>query len=211
VSAPIPPEAAPPLEVASRNGRLRKLLNYGLVLLVLVAIIGLYRLTPTQKDIQDPVAVNGVVGKAVKTPRFELTVKSVQVSKKLRIPRSAPDRDSLSDFVVIEAVVKATREPIHLNKVSIKAADGTTYLGADRSGLGDVDLTSFQFAPDIPARGVFVVEMPAGKLPGAVLQVMEKAFLNDLEPQATIPLGVSKDQLAGLRKDVAIFNAADAL
>jgi hypothetical protein len=40
---------------------------------------------------------------------------------------------------------------------------------------------------------------------------MEKPFLNDLEPQATIPLGVSKDQLAGLRKDVAIFNAADAL
>ena len=67
------------------------------------------------------------------------------------------------------------------------------------------------FAPDIPARGVFVVELPADKLPGAVLQVMEKAFLNDLEPQATIPLGVSTDQLPGLRKDVAIFNAADAL
>jgi hypothetical protein len=74
-----------------------------------------------------------------------------------------------------------------------------------------VDLTGFEFAPDIPARGVFVVEMPADKLPGAVLQVMEKPFLNDLEPQATIPLGVSKDQLAGLLKDVAIFNAADAL
>lgn len=205
------PDAPPPLEVASRNSRLRKLLNYALVLVVLAAIIALYRLTPTQKDIQDPVAVNGVVGKAVKTPRFELTVRTVQVSKKLRIPRSAPDRDSLSDFVVIEAEVKATREPIHLNKVSIRAADGTTYLGADRSGLEQVDLTSFQFAPDIPARGVFVVEMPADKLPGAVLQVMEKAFLNDLEPQATIPLGVSKDQLAGLRKDVAIFNAADAL
>jgi hypothetical protein len=209
VSAPV--VSPPPLKVASRNGRLRKLLNYALVLVVLAAIIALYRLTPTQKDIQDPVAVNGVVGKAVKTPRFELTVRSVQVSKKLRIPRSAPDRDSLSDFVVIEAEVKATREPIHLNKVSIKATDGTTYLGADRSGLETVDLTSYQFAPDIPARGVFVVEMPADKLPGAVLQVMEKAFLNDLEPQATIPLGVSKDQLAGLRKDVAIFNAADAL
>jgi hypothetical protein len=189
----------------------RKLANFGLVLVVLVAIIGLYRLTPTQKDIQDPVPVNGVVGKAVKTPRFELTVKSVQVSKKLRIPRSAPDRESLSDFIVVEAEVKATREPIHLGKVTIKAADGTTYLGADRSGLQDVDLTGFEFAPDIPARGVFVVEMPADKLPGAVLQVMEKPFLNDLEPQATIPLGVSKDQLAGLRKDVAIFNAADAL
>jgi hypothetical protein len=216
VSAPVvtpPPSegAPPPLEVASRNGRLRTVMNVGLVLVVLVAIIGLYRLTPTQKDIQDPVAVNGVVGKAVKTPRFELTVKSVQISKKLRIPRSAPDRESLSDFVVIEAEVKATREPIHLNKVSIKAADGTTYLGADRSGLDEVDLTGFEFAPDIPARGAFVVEMPADKLPGAVLQVMEKAIFNDLEPQATIPLGVEKDQLAGLRKDVAIFNAADAL
>ncbi|MEV6411274.1 hypothetical protein [Kribbella sp. NPDC051718] len=203
--------APPPLEGAARNNWLRRLANYGLVLVVLVAIIGLYRLTPTQKDIQDPVEVHGVVGKAVKTPRFELTVKTVQVSKKLRIPRSAPDRESLSDFVVIEAEVQALREPMHLNKVSIKAADGTTYLGADRSGLETVDLSSYEFAPGIPARGVFVVEMPADKLPGAVLQVMEKAFLNDLEPQATIPLGVSKDELPGLRKDVAIFNAADAL
>ncbi|MFI5712778.1 hypothetical protein [Kribbella sp. NPDC051620] len=211
VSPPPPDGAPPPLEVASRNGLPRKLVNFGLVLVVLVAIIGLYRLTPTQKDIQDPVEVHGIVGKPVRTPRFELTVKSVQISKKLRIPRSAPDRDSLSDFVVIEAEVKALREPMHLNKVSIKASDGTTYLGADRSGLERVDLTSYEFAPDIPARGVFVVEMPADKVPGAVLQVMEKAFLNDLEPQATIPLGVSTDQLPGLRKDVAIFNAADAL
>jgi len=206
-----PPLSAPPLEEAvQHNGRLRKLLNVGLVLVVLVAIVGLYRLTPTQQDIQQPVAVKGIVGKAVKTPRFELTVRDLQISKKLRIPQSAPDRDTLSDFVVVDAVVKATREPIHLNNVSIKAADGTTYLGANRAGLDDVDLTGFEFAPDIPAHGAFVVEMPADQLPGAVLQVMEKAIFNDLEPQATIPLGVKKDQLDGLRKDVAIMTAADA-
>ncbi|NEA31879.1 hypothetical protein [Streptomyces sp. SID13031] len=199
-----------PVEGASRNNLLRKGLNAGLVLVVLATIIAVYRLTPTQQDIQDPTPVNGIVGKAVKTPRFELTVRSVQVSKKLRIPKSAPDRESLSDFVVVDAVVKATREPMHLNNVSIKAADGTTYLGANRAGLEEVDLTSFEFAPDIPAQGSFVVEMPADQLPGAVLQVMEKAIFNDLEPQARIPLGVQKDQLAGLRKDVAIFNAADA-
>lgn len=200
----------PPVEGASRNNRLRKVLNVALVVVVLAAIIALYRLTPTQKDIQDPTPVNGAVGKAVKTPRFELTVRSVQLSKKLRIPKSGPDRDSLSDFVVVDAVVKALREPIHLNNVSIRAADGTVYLGANRSGLDTVDLTSFEFAPDIPAQGSFVVEMPADQLPGAVLQVMEKAYFNDLEPQARIPLGVEKDQLDGLRKDVATFNATDA-
>lgn len=203
--------SAPPLPLPSaRDGLLRKLLNIGLVLVVLAAIIALYRLTPTQKDIQDPLPVKGMVGKAVKLPRFELTVRGVQIGKKLRIPRSGPDRESLSDFVVIDAVVKATREPMHLNKVSIKAADGTTYLGANRAGLNEVDLTGFQFAPDIPARGSFVVEMPAEQLPGAVLQVMEKAIFSDLEPQATIPLDVTKDQLDGLRKDVATFNATDA-
>lgn len=203
--------APPPLEQAARhNSNRRKVLNVGLVLVVLVAIIGLYRLTPTQQDIQQPVEVKGIVGKPVKTPRFELTVRGVQIGKKLRIPRSAPDRDTLSDFIVVDAVVKATREPIHLNKVSIKAADGTTYLGANRVGLDDADLTGFEFAPDIPAQGSFVVEMPADQLPGAVLQVMEKAIFSDLEPQATIPLGVKKDQLDGLRKDVAIITAADA-
>ncbi|WP_020392920.1 hypothetical protein [Kribbella catacumbae] len=205
MSAPLPSLE----EAAQRDSRQRKVLNVVLVIVVLVAIIGLYRLTPTQQDIQQPVAVKGIVGKAVKTPRFELTVRGVQVSKKLRVPRSAPDRDSLSDFVVVDAIVKATREPIHLNKVSIKAADGTLYLGANRAGLNETDLTGFEFAPDIPAHGSFVVEMPADQLPGAVLQVMEKSIFNDLEPQATIPLGVEKDQLDGLRKDVAILTAAD--
>lgn len=206
MSAPLPSLE----EAAQRNSRQRKVLNVVLVIVVLVAIIGLYRLTPTQKDIQEPVAVKGIVGKAVKTPRFELTVRGVQVSKKLRIPRASPDRDTLSDFVVIDAIVKATREPIHLSKVTIKTADGISYLGANRSGLNETDLTGFEFAPDIPAHGSFVVEMPADQLPGAVLQVMEKSIFNDLEPQATIPLGVEKDQLDGLRKDVAILTAADA-
>lgn len=188
----------------------RKVVNVGLVLLVLVAIVGLYRLTPTQKDIQQPVAVKGIVGKAVKTPRFELTVQSIRVSKKLRVPRTTPDRDTLTDFIVVDAVVKATREPIHLNKVEIKASDGVTYLGANRSELDRADLTGFQFAPDIPARGSFVIEMPADKLPGAVLHVMEKAIFSDLEPQATIPLDISKSELDGLRTDVAIVkNASD--
>jgi hypothetical protein len=182
-----------------------KAVNIGLTLLVLVAIVALYRWTPTQQDIQQPVAVNGEVGKPVHTPRFDLTVNGVRTSKKLRVPRTTPDRDTLSDFVVIDATVKATKEPIHIGKVEIRTSDGVTYLGSDRSGLQDADLTGFQFAPDIPAHGSFVVEMPADQLPGAVLLVTEKQFFTELEPQATIPLGVKKDQLAGLQKDVAIL------
>jgi hypothetical protein len=167
----------------------RKLVNVALTLAVLVAIVGLYRLTPTQKDIQEPVAMNGMIGRAVKTPRFELTVESVRVGRTLRLPGSTNARDTLSSFVVVDALVVATREPIHLASVRIKASDGVTYLGANRSGLDRVDLTGFEFAPDIPVRGSFVIELPADKLPGATLQVMEKAIFNDLEPQATISLG----------------------
>ncbi|MFI5696639.1 hypothetical protein ACIA58_32595 [Kribbella sp. NPDC051586] len=168
---------------------MRRLLNIGLTLAVLVAIVGLYRLTPTQKDIQDPTPVKGIVGRTVKTPRFDLTVNDVRVGKKLRIPHSTPDRDSLTDFVVIDATVTATREPIHVFNVRIRSADGVTYLGANRNGLDQVDLTGTELAPDIPVRGSFVVEMPANKVPEATLQVMEKSFLNDLEPQVTVPLG----------------------
>lgn len=188
----------------------RKLTNLGLALLVLVAIVALYRWTPTKQDIQQPVAVNGVVGKPVHTPRFTLTVDGVRTSKKLRIPKTVPDRDTLSDFVVIDATVEATREPMHIFGVQIRTSDGFTYLGANRDGLRQVDLTGFEFAPDIPARGSFVVEMPADKLPGAVLLVTEKSIFTEMEPQATIPLGVEKDQLAGLQKDVAMLTTADA-
>lgn len=167
----------------------RKVVNVALTLAVLVAIIGLYRLTPSQKDIQEPVAVNGVVGRAVKTPRFDLIVEGVRVGRALQLPGSDKPRDTLSSFVVVDAVVTATREPVHLASVRIKASDGVVYLGANRSGLDRVDLTGFEFAPDIPVRGSFVVEVPADQLPGATLQVMEKAIFNDLEPQATIPLG----------------------
>jgi hypothetical protein len=184
--------------------------NVGLTLVVLVAIVALYRWTPTLKDIQQPVAVKGAVGKPVHTPRFDLTVDGIRISKKLRVPRTTPDRDTLTDFVVVDATVRATREPIHLGLVQIRTSDGVTYLGANRSGLDRADLTGFQFAPDIPARGSFVIEMPADKLPGAILLVTEKKIFTDFEPQATIPLDVKKDQVAGLRKDVAILTSTDA-
>jgi hypothetical protein len=184
--------------------RARKLLNVGLTLAVLVAIIGLYRLTPTQQDIQDPTPVQGAVGRAVHTPRFDLTVEEVRAGKKLRIPRAAPDRDSLTAFVVVDATVTANREPMHIFNVRIKAADGVTYLGANRSGLDRVDLTGTEFAPGIPVRGSFVVEMPAEQVPGAVLQVMEKSAMNELEPQITVPLG--SDPLAV--QDVVTLTAA---
>ena len=167
----------------------RKLANLGLTLAVLVAIVALYRWTPTQKDIQDPTPVKGIVGRAVQTPRFDLTVNDVRVGKKLRIPNSSPDRDSLTDFVVVDATVVATREPMHIMGVKIRSADGVTYLGSNRSGLDEVDLTGSEFSPDIPVRGSFVVEMPADKVPGATFLVMEKSILNDLEPQVTVPLG----------------------
>ncbi|RZT28736.1 hypothetical protein EV649_2520 [Kribbella sp. VKM Ac-2569] len=173
----------------------RKLLNVGLTLAVLVAIVALYRFTPTQQDIQQPTSVNGIVGRAVQTPRFDLTVDDVRVGKKLRIPRSTPDRDSLTTFVVVDASVTAKREPMHIFDIRIRSADGVTYLGANRSGLDRFDLTGIEFAPDIPARGSFVVEMPADKVPGATLLVMEKSILNDLEPQVTVPLGSDTPKL----------------
>lgn len=182
----------------------RKLLNVGLTLAVLVAIVALYRFTPTQQDIQEPTAVKGIVGRAVQTPRFDLTVDAVRVGKKLRIPRSTPDRDSLTAFVVVDATVKANREPMHIFGVKIRSADGITYLGANRSGLDLVDLTGTEFAPDIPVRGSFVVEMPADKVPGATLLVMEKSILNDLEPQVTVPLGSDAPKL----EDVVTLTAA---
>ncbi|MFB6720319.1 hypothetical protein ACFCV3_09180 [Kribbella sp. NPDC056345] len=185
----------------------RKLLNGALTLVVLVAIIGLYRLTPTQKDIQDPTPVNGAVGRAADAGRFKLTVDAVRVGKTLKIPSSSPDRKTQTSFVVVDATVTATLEPIHLNWVRIRSADGISYLGANRSGLDRVDLTSFQFAPGIPARGSFVVEMPADKLPGATLQVMEKSIMNDLEPQVNVPLDVKAPEVS----PVVTFTRVSAL
>jgi hypothetical protein len=182
----------------------RKVANIGLTVAVLVAIVALYRWTPDQKDIQDPTPVGGIVGRVVKTPRFDLTVNDVRVGKKLKIPFSTPDRDTLTDFVVVDATVNATREPMHINSVKIRAADGTTYLGSNRSGLDQVDLTGSEFSPDIPVRGSFVVEMPADKVPGATLLVMEKSIFNDLEPQVTVPLGKDAPKL----EDVVPLTAA---
>ena len=182
----------------------RKLLNAGLTTAVLVAIVGLYRLTPTQQDIQQPTPVQGIVGRAVQTPRFDLTVDDVRLGKKLRIPHTTPDRDSLTAFVVIDATVTANREPMHLFGIKIRSGDGITYLGSNRNGLDQVDLTGTQFAPGIPVRGSFVVEMPADKVPGATLLVMEKSILNDLEPQVTVPLSDDARKL----EDVVTLSAA---
>ncbi|GAA0599508.1 hypothetical protein HPO96_21920 [Kribbella sandramycini] len=184
----------------------RKVLNGVLTLAVLIAIVGLYRLTPTQKDIQDPTPVNGVVGRAVETPRFTLTVDGVRVGKKLRIPRSSPDRESRTNFVLIDATVTALREPMYLKRVRVLTADGVAYLGANRTGLDQTALSGAELAPGIPVRGSFVVELPADKLPGATLQVMEKSGFNELEPEATVPLDVETPEV----QDVVQLTTASA-
>jgi hypothetical protein len=102
--------------------------------------------------------------------------------------------------------VVAQREPIHVGFVRIRAADGVTYLGSNRNGVDDASLTGAELAPDIPVRGSFVVEMPADKVPGATLLVMEKAILNDLEAQVTVPLG---DDQPPVKDVVTLTTASD--
>lgn len=188
----------------------RRLVNVLLTGAVLVAIIALYRATPTQGDIQQPVEVKGQAGEVVRTPRFDLTVEGVRVGKSLKVPRTTPDRDTSTSFVVVDAFVTARREPIHLGTVKIRTAEGVEYLVANRTGLDRVDLTGHQLSPGIGVRGSLVFEMPADRLPGAELLVIENSIFTTMEPQATVALGVESDQLAGLEQPVVEVTPASA-
>lgn len=168
--------------------RRRRVIEITLTGVVLVAIVGLYRLTPTQADFQQPVQVNGTAGKVVQTPRFEITVEAVRVGKKLKVPRTRPDRETSTSWVVVDAIVTARKDPMHLGTVSIRNTDGVQYRSTNRSAISRVDLTGFEFQPGIPVRGSFAVEMPADQVAGAQLEVIENSTFVALEPQATIPL-----------------------
>lgn len=172
----------------------RRVIDIALTGVVLVAIVGLYRLTPTQADFQQPVQVNGTAGKVVQTPRFEITVEGVRVGKKLKVPRTKPDRETSTSWVVVDAIVTARKDPMHLGTVTIRNAGGVQYRATNRNAISRVDLLGFEFQPGIPVRGSFAVEMPADEVAGARLEVIESGSFIALEPQATIPLPAAEGE-----------------
>ncbi|WP_328988680.1 hypothetical protein OG394_20875 [Kribbella sp. NBC_01245] len=172
----------------------RRVIDIALTGVVLVAIVGLYRLTPTKADFQQPVQVNGTAGKVVQTPRFEITVEAVRVGKKLKVPRTRPDRETSTSWVVVDAIVTARQDPMHLGSVFIRNTDGVQYRATNRNAISRVDLTGFEFQPGIPVRGSFAIEMPADQLAGARLEVIENGVFTALEPQATIPLPAAEGE-----------------
>ncbi|MFC0629223.1 hypothetical protein [Kribbella deserti] len=183
----------------------RRVVNVALTVVVLVAIVGLYRVTPTQGDFQQPVQVNGAFGKVVETPRFTLNVEAVRIGKRLKVPRSRPDRETSTSWVAVDTIVTARREPMYLGTVRIRTKDGLQYNATNRKSISRYDLTGFEFQPDIPIRGSFVVEMPADQVAGAQLEVIESKTFTAFEPQATVPLeNVPSEQPVVELKEAAV-------
>lgn len=167
--------------------RARRIADLGLAAVVLAAMITLHRTTPGPNEFEQPVEVNGSLGRTVRTPLFDLTVDKVRAGKELDVPKYKDDLTTATDFVVVDAIVTATRKPILLGTVRVRTEDGDMYLASERKGFDRGDLGSSELAPGITERGSFVIEMPADKLKGSRLEVIESSA-DRFEPQATVPL-----------------------
>ena len=176
--------------------RARRLVDATLTVAVLAAMVALHAGTPTVDDFQSPVEVRGAVGEQARLPRLALTVSGVRVGQRLSVTGTPAPLTTATSFVVVDAVATAREQPLTIDRVSVRSSDGARYLASRRAGYQGQELTDVALAPDIPAHGSFVIEMPADRLPGAELEVVPDTNIYGLEPQLTIPLDVSADHVA---------------
>jgi hypothetical protein len=190
--------------------RARRVVDAGLTVAVLAAMIVLHASAPTVDDFQAPIEVNGAVGEETRLPRLALTVSGVRIGPRLTVPGNPAPLTTATTFVVVDAVVTARQKPMSIDRVSIRAADGTRYLAPGRNGYEGQELSDVALAPGIPAHGSFVIEMPADRIAGAELEVVPDANIYGLEPQLTVPLDLSSDRIAALTSDVVALDRASS-
>ena len=165
--------------------RVRRVVDAGLTVAVLGAMIVLHAGAPTVDDFQAPIEVSGAVGEQVEVPRLALTVSGVRLGTRLAVAGGPATMTTATTFVVVDAVATARQKPMSIDRVSIRSTDGTRYLAPGRSGYEGQELSDVPLAPGIPAHGSFVIEMPADRLAGAELEVVPDVNIFGLEPQLT--------------------------
>jgi hypothetical protein len=80
------------------------------------------------------VEVRGAVGEQTRLPRLALTVSGVRVGQRLSVTGTPAPLTTATSFVVVDAVATAREQPLTIDRVSIRSAEGARYLASRRAG-----------------------------------------------------------------------------
>ncbi|MGH9163256.1 MAG: hypothetical protein ACRD2X_25110 [Vicinamibacteraceae bacterium] len=150
---------------------------------------------------QAPFPSRGRVGDTVRGRDFALVVERVALARRLELApgygKTSPERrDTGGIWLLILARLDGLHAPVTLGAAHLRAVDGTEYASAgDRLPYGYGLLASETAAPDMPARGLLVFELPPGRLAGAVL-VASREPIPALDSTVEIDLGLRRDDAA---------------
>ncbi|WP_433248593.1 hypothetical protein ACQPYK_00805 [Streptosporangium sp. CA-135522] len=186
----------------------RRILSLLAGVLLLAAIVVVNRLSPSADRQYEPIASTGGIREEIDTVDFQIRVDRVGLAKSIKIKDSfgaeGRPRSTAGTWVVVWATASATRKEVSLRGSEIATADGDVY--AATPVLGALDTAALQ--PGIPAYGAMLFEVPAAKLPGAVLKVhtqLQEGLrllgaaaevplnLPGTEPEASVVLGAVRE------------------
>lgn len=141
---------------------------------------------------------SGPPGQWVKARTFDLRVDAVTGAAKLAATANSPARTSTGVFVIVQASIRATDEPVSLAGWQLRDAAGRHFTPTDRvvqpAMLG---MAQPGFIRTIPV----VFEIPADASGLTVLVSQSRAASLRLDSQMQVPLPVTAATVAGWRAD----------
>lgn len=127
--------------------------------------------TPTYALLTGALETKGHQSETVSSETFNVTVKRILTTKTLDFNRFGRqvERRSEGTFVIVTAEMQSNWETMHVGSASIRGASGRSYAQSTRvTGIKSL-LTSKDLQPGLPAKGLFVFEMPEQEVRDMVL------------------------------------------
>jgi len=162
-----------------------------LVALAAVVLSTFQSTTPRYAALTGPIVTSGKQGEVVASKTF-----SVDVLKVLRaytitfkgIGRPV-ERQTQGIWVIVTARAEALQETMPLRIAAIRGTSGRLYQQTRRADVADGRISDFDLQPGLPAKGIFVFEMPEEETKDMVL-----VLSSQLGPQLESEIHIKLDQ-----------------
>lgn len=146
--------------------------------------------TPTYAVLTGPLETAGSQDETVASKRFAAKVDKVFTAKALTYHRFGRDYDRQTDgrWLVVTIQLEALQETMPMNAATIEGASGRLYRQSSRTGDAPQLFIARDLQPGLPARGIFIFE-----LPDAETQRMDLILSEQRDPQLDAQVRISLD------------------
>ncbi len=161
------------------------------LLAAVAALSAMQATTPRYAALTGPIVTSGLQGKAVADATFGVDVLKVVRAREIAV-RSVggiTERQTQGIWVIVTSRVEARHETMPLRVAAIRGASGRLYQQSRRADGAGARISDFDLQPGLPAKGIFVFEMPQEET-----RDMTLILSSQLGPQLDSEIHVALDQ-----------------